>query len=228
MWQMQFIRKLFGKEICDKRPTYMPTFGEYMQIQHYPVADSPNNDAFEAVVETYFQTEGYITSAGKWFWIRDDDKQQRGYQDIDVLAVSGEKLVIVSVSSNLDDKVNSRSGVEKLEQHFERVQLYLANVPAYKWLVCGDKKRKIQKVVAYNRPFGGPSEIIKKSLSEANICELSAETMLESLQEHVAQRNLKIQNQLLRTIQLLGKNKFLKNSLLISNQNACEDGSEQL
>ena len=40
-----------------------------MQIQSIPVSDSPNNDAFEAIVELYYQSEGFITSSGKWFWV---------------------------------------------------------------------------------------------------------------------------------------------------------------
>ena len=105
-----------------------------MKIQEIPVTDSPNNDAFEAIVEVYYQTEGYITSTGKWFWVWEDGKQQRGYQDIDVLAVSGDKTVIVSVTSNLDDKINTQGGVvnkeklNKLSGHFFRISL---NRPRY-------------------------------------------------------------------------------------------------
>ena len=86
-----------------------------MEIQNIPVTDSPNNDAFEAVVEVYFQTQGYITSAGKWFWVWEDGKKQRGYQDIDVLAIKDDETVIVSVTSNLDDKVNTRGGAANVE-----------------------------------------------------------------------------------------------------------------
>jgi hypothetical protein len=42
-------------------------------IQSIPVTDSPNNDAFEAIVEAYYQAQGYITSAGKWFWVWDKE-----------------------------------------------------------------------------------------------------------------------------------------------------------
>ena len=76
-----------------------------MEIQSVPTPDSSNNDAFEAIIELYYQTLGYLTSSGKWFWVWEDGKKQRGYQDIDVLAVNEKEVVIVSVSSNLDDKL---------------------------------------------------------------------------------------------------------------------------
>jgi len=28
-------------------------------------------DSFEALVEVYYQTKGYITSSNKWFWVRE-------------------------------------------------------------------------------------------------------------------------------------------------------------
>ncbi len=179
-----------------------------MNIQNIPVTDSPNNDAFEAIVEVYYQTQGYITSAGKWFWVWEDGKKQRGYQDIDVLAVNGNETVIVSVTSNLDDKVNGGTAnvamLEKLEGHFERVRLYLETVKQYQWMVCEPKK--VRYVVAYNRPFARPPELIRESLRNAKIEILSAKEILGSLSDHAKQPNLKIQNQLLRTIQLLGEN----------------------
>lgn len=181
-----------------------------MKIQQIPVSDSPNNDAFEAVVEVFYQTQGYITSAGKWFWVWKDGKKQRGYQDIDVLAVNGDEVVIVSVTSNLDDKVNTKGGIantemlERLKEHFKRVCLYLKNVPEYKWMVCG--KRRIRNVVAYNHAFKRNLELVKQSMANASIEVISAEEILKSLREHAGQNNLKIQNQMLRTIQLLGEN----------------------
>lgn len=181
-----------------------------MKIQDIPVTDSPNNDAFEAIVEVYFQTQGYITSAGKWFWVWEDGKKQRGYQDIDVLAVSGDKTVLVSVTSNLDDKVNTQGGaanaemLKKLKGHFERIRLYLNTVEQYRWMVC--EPRNVQYVVAYNHAFERTLPPILKALGNEGIETLSAKIILGSLSEHANQPNLKIQNQLLRTIQLLGKN----------------------
>ena len=80
-------------------------------IQKYPSSDSPNHDAFEGIVELYYEIKGYITSSGKWFWKKSDGRQQRGYQDIDVLAINGKETIIVSVSSNFDDKLNFSKGV---------------------------------------------------------------------------------------------------------------------
>jgi len=129
-----------------------------MQIQSIPVADSPNNEALEGIVELYFQICGYITSSGKWFWVKEGKKKIRGYQDIDVLAINGHEIIIVSVTSNLDDKLRcDREGninyemLDKLGAYFRRVEMYLEHVKEYKWLVGSGKK--IRKVVAYNHAF---------------------------------------------------------------------------
>ena len=93
------------------------------KIQDIPVSDSPNNDAFEAIVELYYQLNGFITSSGKWFWYAQKGKQQRGYQDFDVLAINGQETIIVSVSSNLDDRSKNDPGVkEKMESFFLMVE----------------------------------------------------------------------------------------------------------
>lgn len=47
------------------------------RIQNFPVTDSPNNDAFEAIVELYFQVLGCITSSGKWLWVWEKGKRQK-------------------------------------------------------------------------------------------------------------------------------------------------------
>lgn len=181
-----------------------------MKIQEIPVTDSPCNDAFEAIVEVYFQTQGYITSAGKWFWVWESGKQQRGYQDIDVLAINGVETIIVSATSNLDDKLNIKGGaannqkLDKLKGYFVRVHEYLFLVEQYKWMVS--EARKVRYVVAYNHAFQTTLTPISESLRNAQIDILSAKDMLRNLAEHTMQPNLKIQNQLLRTIQLIGKN----------------------
>lgn len=187
-----------------------------MQIQNIPVTDSPNNDAFEALVEVYYQTQGYITSSGKWFWAWDEEnKKQRGYQDIDVLAVNGRETIIVSVSSNLDDKINTQKSPEnndsntnkrivnekmitKLYDHFDRVKKYLEAVKQYNWLA----ERKIRCVVAYATFSPKILPIIIPALQEKNVELISTKEMLRALNEHTKQPNLKIQNQLLRAIQL--------------------------
>jgi len=111
-------------------------------IQTFPISDSPVNDAFEGIVELYYQLKGYITSTGKWFWEYGMGKQQRGYQDIDLLAINGDEAVIVSVSSCLDDKINfsrsdgkiNRDKLEKLQSYFSRTERYLNSVNEYKWI----------------------------------------------------------------------------------------------
>jgi hypothetical protein len=180
-----------------------------VKIQSIPVSDSPNHEAFEAVVELYYQTLGYITSSGKWFWVWDSDKRQRGYQDIDVLAISGEETVIISVSSNLDDKLRlGRSGtisedmLKKANDYFDRVRKYLLSVGQYKWLVTGEKT--VRKVIAYDHAFKNAAEKIIPILADHGIEVLSAKDMLRSLSSYIVQPNLKIQDQMLRTTKAKG------------------------
>lgn len=182
-----------------------------MEIQSIPNPDSPNNDAFEAIVELYYQTLGYITSSGKWFWVWEDGKKQRGYQDIDVLAVNENEVIIVNVTSNLDDKLRQRKDgvinldmLNRLNSYFERVKQYLQSVSQYKWLVAGDKQ--IKKVVAYNHAIKKASQKVIPTLTSNGIEALSAKDMLTSLSTYIKQENLKIQDQMLRTIQLLEYN----------------------
>ncbi len=176
-----------------------------MQIQNIPTTDSPNHDAFEAIVETYYQTQGYITSSGKWFWVWESGKKQRGYQDIDVLAINGNETIIISVSSNLDDKINTQkqsANIEKLEKligHFNRIKKYLDSVEQYNWLT---KERNIRYVVAYASTSKKTLPLITTTLKENGINLLSTQEIMIFLHEHVRQSHLKIQNQLLRTIQL--------------------------
>lgn len=124
-----------------------------LTVQSNPTVDSPPTDPLEALVAAYYQHKGYLTSSAKWFWVRDSTKQQRGYQDIDVLAVNSQETVIVSVSGNLDDKVRFDTKnvlqdklLAKQLEYFSRVELYLNNVEEYKWLVSG---RSIKRVIAY-------------------------------------------------------------------------------
>lgn len=184
-------------------------------IQNIPVTDSPNNDAFEAVIETYYQTLGYITSSGKWFWVWDkaSGKKLRGYQDIDVLAVNKDETLIISVSSNLDDKVNTKRGggvnlelLKKLEEYFVRAREYLEAVEQYKWMV--DDGRHVRYILAYNHAFQRTQPAIAQALQQKNIQTVSAREMFAALREHVIQPNLKIQSPLLRAIQLLEINQL--------------------
>lgn len=184
-----------------------------MKVQSVPISDSPNNDAFEAIVELYFQTQGYITSSGKWFWVWEEGKKQRGYQDIDVLAINGEEAIIVSVTSNLDDKLSqNRVGeinseqLSRLNGYFFRVQEYLKTVPQYKWIAA----KNIRYYVAYNHVFKKAENIIISELLKNEIEVISAKEMLNELAKHIRQENIKVQDQMLRTIQLLGFNGSIK------------------
>jgi len=179
-------------------------------IQNYPVSDSPNHDAFEGIVELYYEVKGYITSSGKWFWKKSEGKQQRGYQDIDVLAISEDETIIVSVSSNFDDKLNFSGGElnkeksEKTLDYFERVIEYLSVTVEYNWLI--NNQRTIRKVLAV---INIPKDMNKyeKFLKSENIEILKIDDMIDEILEFLNKKDgFKIQNPTLRIIQIL-KNK---------------------
>lgn len=176
-------------------------------IQKYPSSDSPNHDAFEGIVELYFEVKGYITSSGKWFWKKSEGKQQRGYQDIDVLALKENETVIVSVSSNFDDKLNfsgKAMNVEKSKRildYFARVTEYLENTNEYKWLVS--KSRTTKRVIAF---INSPSDLTKYEafLNKNQIELLNIDTIISEILDYLKNnKSLKIQNQTLRILQIL-------------------------
>jgi hypothetical protein len=186
------------------------------EIQNYPVSNSPNHDAFEGIVELYFDLMGYITSSGKWFWKKEDGNQQRGYQDIDVLAINGEETIIVSVSSNFDDKLNFSKGEineeksKKLLDSFKRVYDFLANTEKYKWLVSSD--RKVLQVIAL---INSPKDLTKynKFLDDHNIKILIIQDIIKEIFKYLednSDKGLKIQNQTLRLIQILKDKDYFK------------------
>ena len=179
-----------------------------MKIQSIPVSDSPNNDAFEAVVELYYQTCGYITSSGKWFWVWEEGKQQRGYQDIDVLAVRENEVAIISVTSNLDDKIrHGRDGkikkemLKKLLAYYDRVTQYLRVVPQYKWMVAD--AQRIRRIVACIQPSKKAEHEVIPELEQNGIEVVSGKVILRRLCSYVGQPNMKVQDQMLRAIQVL-------------------------
>lgn len=184
---------------------------EFRDIQRYPTSDSPNNDAFEALVEAYYQQMGYITSAGKWFWVWEEGKKQKGYQDIDVLAIDGDTTTIVSVSTNLDDKVNlsEKTGGEKLaklKNHFQRVEDYLRATPEYKWLVT----KSIKKLVAYQVGPKSQSRLDETIgvLMQEKILTISARQIMTELKNKLKagfedkNQPLKLQDPILRAFQI--------------------------
>jgi len=133
-----------------------------IEYQSTPVADSPNNDAFEGLVELYYQLDGFITSSGKWFWVKgvnkdNTPKAQRGYQDIDVLAINGDKTIIVSASTNFDDKIsfNMKGELNKKSEssikYFNRVKEYLRSTKEYSWMIK-EPRKVIYNLVCINTP----------------------------------------------------------------------------
>ena len=179
-------------------------------IQDYPTTDNTPTDPFEGLVAAYYQLKGYMTSSNKWFWVWEKGKRQRGYQDIDVLAVNAEETVIVSVTGNLDDKVRfTKQGVlrkdmlEKLEDYFRRAKEYLEAVPEYRWLVS--KGRRVRKVVA----FASGDRLAERIRDEVGTCGIelvSAREVTRYLQETIAEqkrRGLRTNNQFVKLVQLL-------------------------
>ncbi len=181
-----------------------------LMIQSYPSADSPPTDPFEALVELYYQLNGYITSSNKWFWVRGDGKQQRGYQDIDVLAINAQEVVIISVTANLNDKVRHHGDgsvheekLASLKNYFDRVKEYLKAVEHYAWLMDGS--RKVRCVVAFSRGFG-LAEKIAPMLRDLEIEILSSKVLLKHLKVEVKvqeKRGLRTNNQIVKMIQLM-------------------------
>ena len=183
-------------------------------IQDIPVSDSPNNDAFEAIVELYYQLNGFITSSGKWFWYAQKGKQQRGYQDFDVLAINGQETVIVSVSSNLDNKLSfKRSGeineeqLTHLKAFFDRSEEYLKTVHEYKWII--GQKREIKRVVAYLGAQKRRLEDIRNCLIKNSIDLLASDKIVKFILIYLENnKNLKVQDQTLRMLQVLKHNEM--------------------
>ena len=180
-------------------------------IQKYPTSDSINNDAFEGIVELYYELEGFITSSGKWFWKKFEGKQQRGYQDIDVLAINGKETIIVSVSSNFDDKLNFSKNELNLEkalktvEYYKRVEEYLKETPEYNWLLT--TTREIKRVLAV---INTPKNILKFNdfLNDNNIEVLTVDNMITKIFEYLNNpHGFKIQNQTLRILQILKEKK---------------------
>lgn len=191
-------------------------------IQKFPVSDSPNTDAFEAIVELYYQLKGYITSSGKWFWVAEKSKHQRGYQDCDVLAINQDETIIISTTSNLNDKLSfTQKGMfdedkkNKLNNFFNRVEQYLRKVPQYTWLVC--QPRGIKKVVAYITFPKTKVDKIKKISGKKNILLLSSQKMINFITNYLTnhQENIKVQNQVLRMLHVLQINEKYYKGLLI-------------
>ena len=146
--------------------------GEKREVQWYEIVDSPPTEPFEALVEIYYQLNGYITSSNKWFWFWNEKKQQRGYQDIDILAIKDKETLIVSVTTNLDDKINlidKKDKQNKLRESFERAERYLREVEKYRWLVEGNRDVKWILAFAHGYRKSGNLEKVKSKLKNEKI-----------------------------------------------------------
>jgi hypothetical protein len=146
-------------------------------------------------VELYYQCQGYLTSSNKW--ISTGKKKQRSYTDIDVFAVNAREIIIVSVSSNMDDK-----RWKKLIDFYKKVSKNLSK--QYGWLF---RKRKVKYVLAVINPQKETSTL-KKEINEYNqykkngrISVLEAKEIFEGFRV-IKEKGFKIENPLLRTIQL--------------------------
>jgi len=168
------------------------------KVQSNPIVDSAQIDPFESLVEMYYQTKGYITSSNKWFWFFEEGKKQRGYQDIDVLAIDENETLIITVTTNLDDKINN---INKLHEFFKRVREYLKNVQQYSWLM---KDRKIRYVIAF--AYGDRmARNISQELKEESIELLSSNEIIRNLRDYISnlkKSGLRTNNQLARIIEL--------------------------
>lgn len=184
-------------------------------VQDYATSDSPVNDAFEGIVELCYQLEGYITSTGKWFWTKGD--KQKEYQDIDLLAIGRNKTIIVSVSSNLKSKITLNKKGElntdlhlKLKDSFYRVEEYLKNTKEYEWLLDGN--REIERVVAIAEPQSKKHlEKINEKLMNDKIKIRTPKEIIEEIMVYVDKnKNLKIQHEALRLIQIMRRSNIFK------------------
>ena len=183
-----------------------------MKVQNYPAIDSPPTDPLEAIVEAWYQSRGFITASNKWFWVHADSNRTRGYQDIDVLAVGKKETVIVSVSTNLDDKVRcdskgrvNRAMLRRLRGHFDRAETFLREVREYRWLVA--RGRSITRVVAH-----GTGEKLADAVRDATTAEgielLPLRGVLADLRLFVRdarERGLRTNNQVVRLITLIDR-----------------------
>jgi hypothetical protein len=167
-----------------------------MDVQPFPIPDGPTGNPLEPIVELYYQSQGYITSNGKWFWAFEEGKQ-RGYQDIDVLAIRGKETIIVSVTTNLDDKFGS-GREDLLNRFFERAERYLGE--AYGWLTADG--RQLRRVVVH---FDKRTpQRIKDVLQAERIEVLSGQEVVDGILEYLGHNpELKMVDPVLRLLYFL-------------------------
>ena len=111
---------------------------------NFQLVDNPAVDAFEQIVELYYQCQGYITSSNKWF--RPGAKER--YRDVDVLAIKDKEVRVIQAVTNMDDK-----RPDKLNLYFDKAIEYLNKY--YPWLVAGKKIIRtlaIENEASFNLP----------------------------------------------------------------------------
>ncbi len=181
-------------------------------IQSYPSFDSVQTEPFEALVAAYFQANGFITSSNKWFWSRDNRKKQRGYRDVDVLAINGSETRIVSVVVNLDDKIrHNRSRLlqhdmlAELETYFSLVEKFLRETPDYSWIV-DRQHRAVLRVLAYKSGPLRPD--VEDALEKSHIEPLPGRKVIQVLKERVSEygkKGIKSNNPTVKLVELMAE-----------------------
>jgi len=118
-----------------------------------------NNDAFDTMVELYYQTQGYITSVGKSFTVYEPNHESGLHCTLSMIAINEQETVIVSPYDSLpghvtwDKKGNIKmKTLEFFEHYFRHCEGYLRNVQSYQWLA----QRPMRRVVALLWPEEQP------------------------------------------------------------------------
>ncbi len=176
-----------------------------------PSPDSFQTEAFESIVELYYQIQGYITSSNKWFSYLGRDKQQPGWQDIDIIAINRNETLIIDATVNLKSKIalsGAERDIKKRCGFFKRVNTYLEKVPQYSWLVNG---RNVKWVLAYEYGYSEKrNNLVKDKMAKVGIELISSNEIIEGLIEYVRctqegreGKNLKTNNPLVMLVRLV-------------------------
>ena len=67
------------------------------EIMDFPAIAGKTNE-YEEIAHLWLDTQGYITTTNKWFWVQKDKSTSRGYKDIDLLGINEKETVIVNVT----------------------------------------------------------------------------------------------------------------------------------
>ena len=154
------------------------------------ITGTPN--AYEKIVQIWLDSKGYITTTGRWFWIKDKPDKTSGYKDIDILGLKENETAIVSVTTCLDDKIRlTKEGVinQKMYdwniiKYFSDVIEYLENTPEYNWTT----RKKIKKILFYF--FGMKNQeklnILKNECLKENVDIISISDAVEEIKDYIS------------------------------------------